>query len=166
MGSKAEFLKALYMLAEAYGKELTPGRAEVYLAMLYEHFKPVPRDQFLKTCLNNFEFFPTVKQVLDLWVGDPKERAEALVDKIIMAFTTQTGKGIDYCGLSSAEYNFAKHTLGVLPRDIASGQCDPKYLRKTWVERTTRALGGEERQAQLESGGKVLRLLRPVKTLD
>lgn len=166
--TKNEILDTILAIADVYGKELSPSRAKLYVEAVHEYIQGIDQGHVYKTVTRSCEYFPTPKQLIDLFhkPSDHHQDAIEFVDRMIIAFTNSGIEGREYAGLGKAGYNIAKNVLGVDRWAFTSGRVKPEYNRKAWIEAVECYLsGGHEKPLELESNNPTLELVQP-KTID
>jgi hypothetical protein len=132
--NKSQVDEFVLMLAEGYGKEVSPERVQVYTEVLYEDLEKVGMGAAYKIIMQSCEYFPTPAQILNaLGVGSKSDlqEAENFVDRAIFYFQNKPKEA--YEALGREGYNLAK-AMGLDPYSIKSGLQEPKFLRKQWID--------------------------------
>jgi len=132
--NKQKALELILALGEAYGKELTEARARIYLTILWEVLQGRDFDKTLMKIVNSQEYFPSPKQILDLF--DPKptleQKAEGFIEQMLLGFSAPAQ---DWAGLGREGYWIATKILGVDRFSLQSGRIKPEFMRKAWKEK-------------------------------
>jgi len=136
MLNKNQVLDLVLALADVYGKEMTPSRVKLYVEATYDWLKKEDSGQAYKIITKNCEYFPTPKQIIDLFdpVASAPDRAALFVDQIISGFI---GPEREFAGVGRENYYLAKDILGLDRWAFQSGRVDPKFMRKQWIESMT-----------------------------
>lgn len=132
--NRAQVDEFVLMLAEGYGKEVSPERVQVYTAVLHEDLAQIGMGAAYKAIMRHCEYFPTPMQMLEaLGTGSRVEQDEAqnFVDRAILFLQTKPSEAFEALGREG--YNFAK-AIGMDPYSIKTGIQNPQMLRKQWIE--------------------------------
>lgn len=141
LNSNEQIKKFLSTLAMSFPGEVPQARLNVYLEVLGEELKPQNLRELLLKLIEENEFFPTVKRILECI--KPKEEPRALATEFVdTMIAILQGPGNAYEQAGAANYNFWIKTVGITRFDLAN-LGDVKFHRSSWIDRVERVYKGE-----------------------